>query len=111
MTQNGGLRARRRRRIVRLRPWRRGQGTGGRADAAADQGAGQRTRPATDGCANRGAATGANQGATRGPLAGIIGVGTCGYRQSQAKRGGTLESSVHTTVNHLRTPLGSVQKM
>jgi hypothetical protein len=106
---SAGLRARRR--IVRLRPRRRGERAGGRANAATDQGAGQRTWAATDGCANRGAATGANQRATRGALAGIVWVGTCGYRQNQAKRGGTLESSVHSTVNHLDTPLGSMHKM
>jgi hypothetical protein len=104
------LRARRRW-IVRRRPRRRRESAGGRANAAADQGAGQRTWAATDGCANRGAATGANQCATRGALAGIVRVGTCGYRQNQAKRGGTLENSVHTAVNHLDTPLGSVHKM
>jgi hypothetical protein len=100
-----------RRRWLVLRTWRRGEGTGGRANAATDQGAGQRTWAATDGCANRGAATGANQCATRGALARIVRVGTGGYRQNQAKRGGTLENSVRIAVNHLHTPLGSVQKM
>jgi hypothetical protein len=108
---SAGSGARRRRWVVRLRPRRRGESAGGRANAATDQGAGQRTWAATDGRANRGAATGANQRATCGTLAGIVRVGACRYRQSQAKRGGTLESSVHSAVNHLGTPLGWVQQM
>jgi hypothetical protein len=108
---SAGLGARRRWWVVRRRPRRRGESAGGRANAATDQGAGQRTWAATDGRANRGAATGANQRATCGTLAGIVRVGACRYRQSQAKRGGTLESSVHSAVNHLGTPLGWVQQM